>query len=418
MNRLTWDKVTFSIFGILALSLFAKESINTFIFICLVLAIIVLAVKNRTMGSLLKLLKKPFSLLCISYFILGCIGFMVNNESNSGYLLRLMPILLCPLLIFYGKFMLEHQKIILFIKLFVLGNIILLGVLDVWAIVDMIANQSLFVEIEGRVYYRFLYTRFTQGDYFNHIYLSIYTFLSLLLTFQFSLVKKKMRLLLALYFLLHLFMLGSRAVVIAMIVSSLVFLVLAAFKNRKYVKYLMGLLTGLILLSLLAYQYKDTVLFNRYSQVFEWYAKKDMILERDYSVNKRLKIYIIGSSFFSTKSFEINGTGIVDQSIERRYNEMFKNSFGFNTETYNSHNQYINNFIDWGYLGVLLLIILLGILVRRSILSKAYWLAFFWIFFAFLLMMESALIRQRGIMLFVILGGITLSLSSNTKQLK
>ena len=122
--------------------------------------------------------------------------------------------------------------------------------------------------------------------------------------------------------------------------------------------------------------------------------------------------------FFSTKSFEINGTGIVDQSIERRYNEMFKNSFGFNTETYNSHNQYINNFIDWGYLGVLLLIILLGILVRRSILSKAYWLAFFWIFFAFLLMMESALIRQRGIMLFVILGGITLSLSSNTKQLK
>lgn len=402
------NKVLLFLSGLLALSLFAKESITTFIFIGFVVLLAVqVVVDPEKRGLYFSTRKNRFVVVLAIYFFLGLLGVLLNPESKVGYLTRLAPFLLASFLIFHNQS--SKKSFSIFIRAFILGNLLLLLSLDFLAIYDMVKDNSLFVELGDKKYYRFLYTRYTKGDYFSHIYLSTYTLLTLVLTHQFNYMSKKAKWILTVYLLIHLFMMGSRAVVISLIAASLLFLVIASIRKAKYLKYLLTLLLGLLLLFGTAYIFKDTIFFNRYSQVYEWYGKRDKVLERNYSINKRLKIYIIGSSFFKTKSIEIEGTGIVDQEIEKRYHERFKDSFNFKTETYNAHNQYIHNFIDWGYLGILVLLLLLYFLIHDAARKKYFWILFFWLFFTILLGMESFLIRQRGIMLFIIFGSLLIS---------
>jgi hypothetical protein len=404
-------------FSLLALSLFAKESINTIIFIAFIILLIVqLIVDHKKRTLYLTSLKNRYVIALVIYFILGLIGVLINPESKTGYLIRLAPFLLASFFIFHNHS--SRGSFSIFVKTFILGNLLLLLFLDFMAVYDMIKDNSLFVELGDKKYYRFLYTRYTMSDYFSHIYLSAYTLLTLILVHQFNYLTKKAKWILTFYLLIHLFMMGSRAVVISLIVASLLFLVIASIMKAKYFKYLLSLVLGLFLLSSVAYIFKDTILFNRYSQVYEWYGKRDKVLERNYSINKRIKIYIIGSSFFKTKSVEINGTGIVDKQIEKRYNEKFKDSFNFKTETYNAHNQYIHIFIDWGYIGVLLLLFLLYLLIKDAASKRFLWIMFFWLFFAILLSMESFLIRQRGIMLFIIFGCLFISKDNPESTIK
>ncbi|WP_425235169.1 O-antigen ligase family protein [Ulvibacterium sp.] len=343
----------------------------------------------------------------ILYFLLGIVGLLVNADSNLDYQTRLIPFLFVPL--FAIIFMTNEKFKKKFLQFFIVGCIALLVFLDLWAIYDMVSERSLYVKINGRMYYRFLYTRYTGGGYFSHIYLSSYSVFSIVALFLLKNVNKSPKYFAAIYLLLHLFMLGSRAVVIALLLAGFAQLAISAFKSRKHFLRLI-IFTGIVLgLFTSAYIFRDTVLFNRYSQVFEWTEKRDLLLERNNSINKRVKIYVIGASFFDTKSFEIDGTGIVDKAIANRYESTFKDYFSFKTETYNAHNQYIHNFVDWGYLGIFLLISLLFVLFKQASIPGSAPLLFFWIFFVFLLLMESVLIRQRGILLFVFASSLTMA---------
>ncbi|MBU2995972.1 O-antigen ligase family protein [Cellulophaga baltica] len=260
----------------------------------------------------------------------------------------------------------------------------------------------MFVSQAGREYYRFLYTRYTDGGNFEHIYLSLYSFLSGILLYQFKITTIKIRILLGFYLLLHLFMMGSRAIIISIILGGFLFLLVISLKNKKYIKYFFGFILTISLLFSSAYLFKDTLLFNRYSQVFEWYQKRDLILERNYSVNNRLKVYIIGLEACFDSSGGIDGTGLADKKIKDTYDLKFTTKFPFKTSTYNAHNQYINNFIDWGYIGVLVLISLLILIIRNCFKENLLYICFFWICFSILLLMECILYRQRGVFLFVI----------------
>ena len=214
-------------------------------------------------------------------------------------------------------------------------------------------------------------------------------------------------------------MMGSRAVVIAMLFAAILYLTIASVRNKKFIKFLLSFFAIVMLLFSVAYIFRDTVFFNRYSQVYEWYENKDLLLKRNTSINKRFKIYVIGGSFFSEKTFSIDGTGIVEDEIQKKYNTSFSDDFSFRTETYNAHNQYINNFIDWGYLGILVLLLMLVLIIKICLQQKLYWVAYFWLFFVFLLTMESVLIRQRGILLFVLFFSLFASYpndSSNRKK--
>ena len=390
---------------LMALSLFAKESITTiFYMLAIVWSLLFVFMKKQQIA------RKNFGFVLMPfllYFLLGVVGLLVNSESNLNYQTRLLPFLFISLfaLIFTINKGFKNK----FLQFFVIGNIALLGILDLWAIYDMVSENSLYVNINGREYYRFLYTRFTGGDYFSHIYLSAYTVFSLTLLFKLESLKKSQRYLASGYLLLHLFMMGSRAVVIALLIASFAILLISAFRNRKHLAKLVVFIAVVLGLFSSAYIFRDTVLFNRYSQVFEWTEKRDLLLQRNNSINKRVKIYVIGSSFFGTKSFEIDGTGIVDKAIAEQYQSKFKESFSFKTETYNAHNQYIHNFIDWGYLGILILILLLFFLVKQASMQGSTPLLFFWIFFTFLLLMESVLIRQRGILLFAFASSLTMT---------
>ena len=399
MTKKLLGQISVFLCGLSLLALFAKESIGTLCFVAFTLFTLFFLIQNRKENHF-DMLFVLISSLSLAYFVLGIIGVVINKASSVAYLIRLVPFCVAPILLLY--FRLQRKYLVTFCKLFLAGNLILLLVLDIYAIVDMIAEGSLYVVQGNYQYYRFMYTRYTTGEYFTHIYLSAYSFLSLILILQYTPFRRNLNGVLIVYLLVHLFMMGSRAVVIAMLFAAILYLTIAAIRNRKYIKYLLSFFAVVMLLFSIAFVFKDTVFFNRYSQVFEWYENKDLLLKRNTSINKRFKIYVIGASFFSEKSFSIDGTGIVEDKISEKYATSFSDAFDFKTETYNAHNQYINNFIDWGYAGILLLLLLLIIIVKIALDKKLYWLVYFWLFFAFLLTMESVLIRQRGILLFVI----------------
>lgn len=388
-------------FGILTMfALFAKENTSTIIFIAFTISIITVLIKNRKIIAKKNIKLTIIILFCI-YFLIGVCGIIINSKSSTNYLTRLVPFIISPLiLLYFNQIKLNQKKA--FLKAFVLGNLLLLLVLDLWALKDIIANKSLFVIQGGREYYRFLYTRYTNPDYFNHIYLSLYSFLSGILLFQFNLTSNKTKWFLSGYFLIHLFMMGSRAIIISILFGAIFYLIVSSFINKKNIKYLVVFSTVIISLISTTYLFKDTLFFNRYAQVFEWYNNKDIILERNYSINNRIKIYMIGMSASVNHNGGIRGTGIADKVIKNTYELSFKDKFPLKTKTYNAHNQYINNFIDWGYVGVIALIWLLIIINKRCFKQHLFWVGYFWICFAILLLMESVLFRQRGILLFII----------------
>jgi hypothetical protein len=137
--------------------------------------------------------------------------------------------------------------------------------------------------------------------------------------------------------------------------------------NRKKAKYLILLLAFMLLGSGLVYTFRDTLLLNRYSQAFDLYDNQDRILTRNYSINNRIKLYIIGASLLEDhERYGINGTGLSYSVIRKKYNSRFSDEFPFETSTFNTHNQYINNFIDWGLAGLLLMCYLLFQPIRIS----------------------------------------------------
>jgi len=391
-------------------SLYFKENLNS-LFLIAFSVVLIVQMLNRNQFPLQKE-QLVISVPMIIYLLLAVVGSFVDNGSNLNYVVRLIPFAMTPLFIYYFSSIKIKLKLEL-VGSFIIGNLILLFVLDLLAIYDMVKNNSLFVELEGRNYYRFLYSRFTL-DYFNHIYLGIYSMLSIVLLQQFKIFNKHIRLTFVLYLILHLIMLGSRAVVISALIGALVFLIYASFNRRKYLKYLVIFLSFLTISSTIVYAFRDTLLLNRYSQVFEWYNNWDIILERNYSVNNRIKLYIVGFSMFKDVSlYGINGSGSASSLIEEKYESHFQNKFNFNTNTYNTHNQYLNNFIDWGLLGLLITILLLTIAIKYSIENQLNWVTFFWLFFSIVLMMESVLIRHRGIVLFVVFFSFFLSLKKS-----
>ncbi|WP_067029657.1 O-antigen ligase family protein [Allomuricauda sp. CP2A] len=384
--------------GVMA-SLFLKENFNSLFIVAfsIVMAFYILF-KDRKKNIKRGLL---FCTPLLIYFFLAVFGLIINPSSNSNYVLRLLPFCLSPLFLYYFHSFKGNQGYTL--KTFVFANILFLLFLDMLAINDMMASRSLYVESEGRLYYRFLYTRYTLG-YFNHIYLGIYSLLSIVLLQQYKLIKSNgLRLVFVSYLLLHIVLLGSRAVIIAVLLAALSFLVFTSFRNRKFIKYLVAFLTVLSLSTSIVYFYRDTLVFNRYSQVFEWYENRDLLLKRSYSVNNRIKIYIVGYSMFTDSwRYGITGSGLASTEIQHKYSTTFKDDFNLKTITYNAHNQYINNFIDWGVLGVLLTVFIVILIIKTTYFLNLNWVAFFWTFFALVLLMESVLIRHRGIVLFVL----------------
>jgi hypothetical protein len=382
---------------LLMASFFLKENLNSLAIILFSLLILVQCIVIKGYIAFKKAI--VIGLPLILYYLLSLIGIFVNQDSNNDYLVRLLPFLVSPIFIYYHVSSGSKKTAINF---FLLANVLFLIFLDILAIKDMIIANSLFIVEEGGKNYRFLYTRFT-GNYFNHIYLSTYSLFSIALLFQFKIVKTNfLRNLLAAYLLLHIALLGSRAVVIGILIASLFSFIALSILDKKNLKYLLGLLVAFLIASSVIYSYRNTLLMNRYAQAFEWWENKELILKRDYSINNRAKLYVIGFSMFEDLDrYDINGTGLAPNEIKRKYSSEFKDEFILKTITYNAHNQFINNFIDWGILGILLLCYLLFMTVKVSFANKLNWIAFFWLSFCIILMMESFLIRHRGIVFFV-----------------
>jgi len=410
--KLNLQQITLFFLAAITLTFFLKENINSIAIIGFSIFAIIIIIKDKDYSELKKSIIIALPLML--YFSLALVGTLINKESNQNYLLRLTPFLVSPLFVyFFCKFRNSVKTVITY---FIFANIIFLVFLDFMAIKEMLESKSLYVIVDGREYYRFLYKRLT-GDYFNHIYLSTYSLLSMVLLLQFKPFKHKLPIVLSVLFIaLNIVLLASRAVVISAILASIIYLIVLSIYNIKYLKYLLVLICLFLFSASIAYHYKDTLLLNRYSQAFEWYKKKDVILERNYSINNRVKLYIIGASMFNDyKRYAVNGTGLAPNEIERKYHSAFKDRFILNTITYNAHNQFINNFIDWGILGILLLCYLLFMVIKASLKNRLNWITFFWLSFCIILMMESMLIRHRGIVFFVFFFTL-LSIPKNYKQ--
>jgi len=396
-------------------TLFLKENFNSAALILFSIFFIIQMFHSKKNG-VVNVLKKGG--IYLGYFLLACLGCLLNEESNYDYLTRLLPFVLSLFFIFY--FNNNADKKIIIIKVFVISLIVFLLFLDFYALWDMYKAKSLFVIENGRENYRFLYTRFTK-EYFNHIYLSVYCLFGLVAVFNFAVFQKRiLRYIVAAFFLFHIVIMTSRAVVLAILISAILMLIYLSFTNMKYLKYFFIFIGVLGVFSAIVYQRKDSVLFNRYSQLFHWYQNRDLLLQRDYSINNRAKLYIVGYSMFKDgERYGINGTGLASDEIKKKYLEDYKAVFSFKTDTYNPHNQFITNFIDWGILGLLLTFIIVITPLIYCVNNKLYWGIFFWLAFILTLLMESMLIRHRGIVFFIIFSTLYITtITTNEKRNK
>ena len=319
--------------------------------------------------------KKKFSfdksMLLVVYFIILSGSFFYSLEQNLALkmIVKSLPFLLLPIgLLTTSSF---SKKEINYIGLGLLyGNIITILISLIYGV--LVFKKNPLPLKDGFSY-------FTNYIDIHPSYFSVFILFSIVLLFwankdnkYFSNVKKGIVFILLIAIQLYL---KSRAGLIA---TTLIFFIYGLINFKKKVTLLVVLIPGIILCS-----FKNNEFLNRNTST---------------SVDDRVSIW--ESAIDVIKNNMLFGVGIGDYQLEldRQY---YLNSFdhGIN-DRLNTHNQFLQTFVTSGLIGFLSLIIIFVVLMHDAVKNKNELILYFVIDIGVLMLFDSVLVRQHGILFF------------------
>jgi O-antigen ligase len=344
-------------------------------------------------------LKNVLFLLTIFYGFIFISMFWTQNVREGWFELeQKLSLLILPLLVFANKKMLQ-QNIKLLLNAFIYSNF---GVAFFIIAKSVIAAQSLVLSTNLFSLIPF----YSSFSVFIHVaYFSFYIVLSLViilfLLYHESKIAMKCIYFLT-YILLHipLYYLSSKAAFLAYFIMILILVGMAIMYSKHKIVYL---ILTLIMLAILGYFAKQNPrIYSLKKMAIELIHPESATPEISSDVSNGQRIFVIKSSIeVAVSNFMIGvGAGDVIDELQKNYQN---NKYKILAEKkLNCHNQYLESFIELGFLGGILFLLISILSIINAIKNRNFYLFVFVIGFFIMANTESFLNHQAGVVFFAL----------------
>ncbi|WLD23665.1 O-antigen ligase family protein [Flavobacterium dauae] len=389
------------------LGLFPLLKLNYFSVLMMVWLVLAIAnaVHNKTFG-ILKTHKYSFIILsffCLMYVVY--LPFAEDFKELSKSIVKSLPFLIFPLGFLLNKEIVTEKLLRTVGKIFIF-SIIVLNVLGWINVLDFGWNLAWH---QNDFYHPVFRELFFKATSLHLPYLGLLSvFGALWLTFKiFSTKKIGLNLTAIVFIVLSVYIYSARVALICYLVG-LLFIIWKSIKNNK-VKWLLSAVLPLC-----------AIAFIWFSPIKERYikdVKKELVLphkdQQPHEVNYRYGIWYCATNLISDHFFTGVGADKVQQQLNNCYgNFTYKSYEDFTKVTYNSHNQYFDQMLKFGIVGLLLfLVALLYHYPGSSVLYQT-----FIVITVISLLSENVFDRQIGVVFFSLLNTIFVVLKINTVE--
>lgn len=338
------------------------------------------------------------------YYLINVLSLLYSQDKTEGInnLETQLGFFFLPLIFFASK-QFDKEQIKIILKTFVLACFIA----TIYCLINSFV-LALNIEDVAKIYYYFTYEKLSSGIGFQPIYFAMYLvwcfFILLWLYLNDDSIKNKkidfkkllqpQKLIPLIYLFIFIIMLSSRMEIMAFIFILVLGLGFYHYKNRTYLKGIIGIATLLTITISLIY-------FNPMNRA----RFQEMIdLEADYTQNKwggrSIRIQKWLNSLEIIKENWAFGVGIGDMQTELQ--KIYKsNNFELAySNRFNSHNQYIQTALGLGIVGLLAFLFCLFKLSEKAWKKRDFLLLSFVLLFAISCITESMLLRQKGLVFF------------------
>lgn len=353
-------------------------------------------------------------LIFLALFIWQVIGLFFTESISSGAerIIKRASFLLFPLALFYPSDLIK-LKIKLLLKLFTI--FILIYLIYCFGVA---LNNSITIN-EGKLIFNQYHEYYTYESFFagyrlsgsvHPTYLAMYLIVSLIITLDeffdktLKVVTRSLWLLVSIIFLVVIYLLSSRAGILAVAIVLPLYLI---------VKFYRQLPAWLIITLIVVFITVSGILISKNSRLkysFDEIAKENI----DDAFQKDARILIWRSAFGIIKHNLLVGVGTGDASeelkkefLERGYSEGFYDNL-------NAHNQFLEILLENGLIGLILFLGILGYIGFISFSEHNYVLMLFLIIMIVFFMFESILNRLAGITFFPFFTFLLIHLKSHS----
>lgn len=198
-------------------------------------------------------------------------------------------------------------------------------------------------------------------------------------------------------------LLSSRGVLFSLFILFCLFQVRAAIRG----KYL-GLVYLLFVLLGFCFLFSTYGPFKRISKLRN-IVKMDIyeIANTQNSTGKRVQTYLVAMEMIKDNFWLGIGTKNWQKLNKNYYSRNYKSDFEYGIDTLNTHNQYLNALVSWGFIGLILFILIFSYQIYFSSFLDNGTLLFLWGFISILLLTENIMNRHLGIIFLALVSGFT-----------
>lgn len=395
-KKIKWINISLIIFGLYLFIPERQENLAPIFFAASAFLVFLLNKKKEVLLKPLMITCAIYILLLISCFYSSKFSFGIKKMETMSSLI-IFPIIFY---IFLSNFKSKLQNaLILFYKVFFVSN--LLFCFYTWYISLNYRNPKF--PIRNADFYRNVVSDLPfVGE--HPIYVSMFVSLAILIGIQFY---KKREIKKHLFFnglillsqtimLMFLFLLMSKSVILALVLSVTVLFVL----KLKWGKYF-GVLT-LVLLPLLIYNIPDKN--NRFLELL----KEESYNQPQQRNSTSIRMGVLKCNFLLAKRSPFIGYGI--GNVQNELDKCYKKEINSNLLSgLNSHNQYFYILLSAGVLGIIMFIAMLTFYIKIAYDNKDYLFLSIIILFSVIFLFENILSRQTGVIMFgFIMNALTL----------
>jgi len=363
------DKITnYSYYGLLFFL-----PISTFLDnVALVLLTFLTLIFKKRKHTLKQLLVSSLWLLFAYIILLNVFG---SNLETKVYI-KLLPLLIIPFVFSHlKKETLEKGLLFLFIAIIVKQIIAIGGILEYYFFT------------EGKTVALRSYAGINEILHFERPYLGFFSALNIIISYYLFKNSKTWIFLLTSVFSLSIILVISARLGLIVAILSLLLIVISRIKiNIKYLMLVIGTLTTLVAIFLMS----NNPLKNRFQQIK--YDTRLVVWNGAYDIFTETS-----QPFFGLKSQSRVSEKLMDYYKNDAFFEYQPDKTRFVNKEYNTHNQYLNEVLRGGLIGLLLFIMPFCYLVFQNIKMKKLEFTLLLISVALFFMVENLLARQIGV---------------------
>lgn len=364
--------------------------------------ILIYSLLARDKSFLRSIQKQYILLLPITLFIVYSIGLIGSSDIEEGTTraMRRVSLALLPLSIILINKKISKAEIDVISLSFIISFILCMLYCYSHALANVINHQSFIIPGLERPYYYFTYIPLVEPAGFMPIYLSFYGNFALLMTLENGLLTNKyLKGVIAFFIFCSILLIAAKVGIIAVFVLLIIY-GFFKLKGTSFILFLIFFLGLTISIFSIRFVRERFILPTEYD-----YTWPDPHQWNSFTL--RLAIWNCSLTAMERNILWGYGTGDGQKALEEVYTEV-----GFTralAESYNSHNEFFTTTLDIGLFGLLILVTIIAASIYRSYSNKNYIQLNFIILSLIFFLVESMLLRQKGVVFFSLFYSILFS---------